>query len=126
MISGLAAGTYTVTPSLAEYTFAPTSSEQTVNETVGNATDVDFVGTQKTYSISGTVTNAGDPLAGVEVTADGHADTTAADGTYTIAGLVAGTYTVTPSLAEYTFDPVSRETSSAGTTPAASFSSLTA
>jgi len=37
-----------------------------------------------TYSISGTVTNAGDPLEGVEVSADGYSNTTAADGTYTI------------------------------------------
>jgi len=108
-ISGLVAGTYTVTPSLAEYTFTAASEEVTVNETVGDATDVDFVGTQKTYSISGTVTNAGSPLEGVTITADGETTTTAADGTYTISGLVAGTYTVTPSLAEYTFTAASEE-----------------
>jgi len=108
-ITELVAGTYTVTPSLAEYTFEPVSREVTVNETVGDATSVDFVGTQKTYSISGTVTSEGDPLEGAEVTADGQSDTTAADGTYTIDALIAGTYTVTPSLANYTFDPASSE-----------------
>ena len=55
-------------------------------------------------SISGTITDSsGQPLVGVEVSADGHATTTAADGTYTIDGLAAGTYTVTPTLAGYEF-----------------------
>ena len=108
-IDDLIAGTYTVTPSLAEYTFTETSEEVTVNETEGSASDVDFLGTQKTYSIPGTVTNAGSPLEGVTITADGETTTTAADGTYTISGLVAGTYTVTPSLAEYTFTETSEE-----------------
>ncbi len=108
-ISSLVAGTYTVTPSLAEHTFTEVSEQVTVNETAGDALDVDFVGTQKTYSISGTITNAGQPLEGVEVIADGYSDTTAADGTYTISGLVAGTYTVVPSLAEYTFTETSEQ-----------------
>jgi len=102
-ITGLISGTYTVTVSdVAEYTFTP--QDATVNETVGNAT-VDFQGMPKTYSIRGTVTNAGDPLPGVQATADGESDTTDVDGTYEISGLLAGTYTVTPDLAEYTFDP---------------------
>jgi len=108
-IDELPAGTYTVTPSKGEYTFEPASRDITVNQTEGNATGVDFVGTEKTYSISGTVTNAGDPLEGVEVSADGHSDITGPDGTYAIAGLTADTYTVTPSKAEYSFEPESSE-----------------
>lgn len=106
-ISGFLAGTYTVTPSLTEHRFTPSSSSATVNESVGNATGVDFVGTNKIHSISGTVTNAGDPLAGVDVTADSKSATTAANGTYTIDRLVAGTYTVTPTMPEYDFAPLS-------------------
>ncbi|MCK4325062.1 MAG: carboxypeptidase regulatory-like domain-containing protein, partial [Armatimonadetes bacterium] len=110
-ISGFVADTYTVTPSLTEHKFTPTSSPATVNESVGDATGVDFVGTDKIHSISGTVTNAGDPLAGVDVTADSKSATTAANGTYMIDGLVAGTYTVTPSMPEYDFAPLSTEVS---------------
>ncbi len=63
-----------------------------------------------TYSISGTVTDPADqPLVGVEVTADGHAATTVTDGTYIIQGLLAGTYTVTPTFGEYSFTPASEQ-----------------
>ncbi len=91
----------------------------------------------RAYSISGTVTNAGEPFPGVEVTAkwqsvpppppfdDSTASgqivkpissagvagsaTTGPDGTYTIDALAAAIYTVTPSLAEYAFDPASSD-----------------
>lgn len=59
-----------------------------------------------TYSISGTVT--GPWVEGVTITASGAANasaTTDASGNYTIANLPAGTYTVTPSLAGYTYSP---------------------
>ena len=57
------------------------------------------------YTISG---NAG--AAGVLVSATGAATgsaTSAADGTYTIGGLIAGVYTITPTLAGATFTPAS-------------------
>src|SRR5207248_474425 len=56
-----------------------------------------------TYTISGTVRLGNAGLAGVTLSAGGRRAVTAADGTYQIRGLTAGTYTVTPSLAEYTF-----------------------
>ena len=57
-----------------------------------------------TYSISGTVT--GDVSEGVYLTLNnGTVSHTAADGSYTFAGLSNGTYTVTPSLSGYTFTP---------------------
>ncbi len=66
-----------------------------------------------TFTISGTVTLGGEGLAGVTVTANdgaGHTGTsvTAANGTYTIANLVAAAYTVTPELAGYAFAPAAR------------------
>ncbi len=106
-IRGLLAGSYTVTPHLAEYTFEPPEQVGVeVNETVGDAEDIDFVGTQKTYTISGIIVNEQDePMAGVEVSAGGKSTTTGSDGTYTLEGLVAGTYSVKPRLAEYEFTP---------------------
>jgi len=62
------------------------------------------------HSISGTVTDSdGNELEGVTVSADGKLATTAGDGTYTIDGLVADTYTVTPSKSEWVFEPASRD-----------------
>ncbi len=70
------------------------------------------------YSISGTVNESGDsedvgvggPLTGATVTLTGDASaatTTDASGNYTFSGLSNGSYTVTPSLAGYTFSPTS-------------------
>lgn len=56
-ISGLANGSYTITPSLIGYTFSPTSSNQTVSG--GNITGVNFVATQQTV-----VTPTFSPVAG--------------------------------------------------------------
>lgn len=104
-LSGLAEGTFQVQPSRANYTFAPTARSVTVGP---DQTGVDFTATEVTYSIRGTVTRDGTALAGVTVSAGTTSDTTAADGTYSLMGLAAGTYTVTPSLGGFTFAPVSR------------------
>lgn len=62
-----------------------------------------------TYEISGVVTDANDdPLPGVDVSAGGVIVGTDGNGVYRITGLVAGTYAVVPSLAEYDFAPSSR------------------
>jgi len=111
MIQGLPAGTFTATPSLAEYGFDPGSQDVTVNETQGDASAVDFTASQEIYSISGIVTSGGSGLQGVQVAANGHSTATAADGTYIIGGLIAGTYTVTLVLAGYGFAPESVEIS---------------
>ena len=50
-------------------------------------------------------------LAGVTMTLNGDASgttTTDASGNYTFSGLANGSYTVTPSLSDYTFKPTSR------------------
>lgn len=62
-------------------------------------------------NISGTITQGGNPLAGVNVALTGSStdsDTTNASGQYTLTGISGGSYLVTPSLAGYSFEPVSR------------------
>lgn len=101
-VSGLAAGTYTVTPSKSGCTFSPASSSVTI--TSANVTGVNFTAscTTPTFSISG---NAG--TSGVTVTAGSNSATSDAAGAYTMSGFAAGTYTVTPSKSGCTFSPAS-------------------
>ncbi|MFN3929222.1 MAG: carboxypeptidase regulatory-like domain-containing protein, partial [Thermoflexus sp.] len=63
-----------------------------------------------TYRISGRVVDpSGNPIPGVTISDNaGHTTTTGSDGRYTLSGLAAGTYTVTPSKSGYTFFPASR------------------
>jgi hypothetical protein len=102
-ISGLAAGTYTVTPSRTGYTFSPTSASATI--TSANVTGVNFTATATTttYTISG---SAG--TSGATVTAGSASTTSDASNNYTLAALVAGTYTVTPAKTGCTFSPASQ------------------
>lgn len=104
-LTGLPAGSYTVTPSLAERTFTPASLPATVGP---SQVGFDFVATVNTYTLAGTITSGGSGLAGVTVTAGNKTATTAGDGTYSVTGLVAGTYTATPALSGYVFTPGSR------------------
>jgi hypothetical protein len=101
-ISGLAAGTYTVTPSKSGCTFSPASSSVTI--TSSNVTGINFTAscTAPTFSISG---NAG--TSGATVTAGTGSSTSDGSGNYAMSGFVAGTYTVTPSKSGCTFSPVS-------------------
>ncbi|MBX3726245.1 MAG: S8 family serine peptidase [Xanthomonadales bacterium] len=108
-ISGLANGGYTLTPSLAGYTFSPVTRSVTVNG--ANVTGQNFTGTATptTFSVSGSVTTSGGAgIAGVTVSAGSASATTNSAGAYTISGLANGGYTLTPSLSGYTFSPVSR------------------
>ena len=105
-ISGLAAGTYTLTPSKPGYFFSPASLPVIVPP---SATGVDFTAAPITYAVSGTVKDFGG--AGIpDVTISdgaGHTAATGEDGRYTLSGLVAGTYTLTPLRSGYTFSPPS-------------------
>ena len=109
--SGLANGTYTITPSHAGYTFSPASMSVTVsgaNITTGlNFTATGQAGTQ---SISGTISPAAGG-SGATVTLSGlaSASTTAnSSGVYTFTGLASGNYAVTPSHIGYIFSPTTQ------------------
>ena len=101
-LSGLAAGTYTVTPSKSGCTFSPSSSSVTI--TSSNVTGVNFTAscTTPTFSISGNVGTSG-----ATVTAGSGSSTSDASGNYSMSGFAAGTYTVTPSKSGCTFSPAS-------------------
>jgi hypothetical protein len=109
-VSSLTTGkTYTVTPSLSGYTFAPAST------TVSAATTVSFVATPTgslKYSITGTITKCSSGgLSGVTVrTNTGLTATTNSSGVYTISNVPASctAYTLTPSLSGYTFAPATQ------------------
>lgn len=65
-----------------------------------------------TYAISGAVSieGTGDALAGVTISLTGAANasaTTDSDGNFSLSSITDGTYTLTPSLSGYTFEPVS-------------------
>ena len=68
---------------------------------------------QPTYTVSGRVTGVnGKPISGVIISdGAGHTATTDSNGNYTLSGLAAGTYTITPSKSGYTFSPASHTVS---------------
>jgi hypothetical protein len=105
--TGRSNGSYTITPSLAGYTFHPSSTAVKING--ANITSINFTATATTYSISGTV--SGDIQQGVTVTLSGNGSgkaTTDASGNYSLTTLVNGSYTLTPSITGYTFSPTSQ------------------
>jgi hypothetical protein len=127
VFTGLAAGAnYTVTPSLAGWTFTPSSRTY-------NALAADQVGdftaattASPTYRISGRVaTSAGAAVGGVRVVLSGGASattTTDSFGNYAFTGLAGGrNYTVTPSLSGYAFTPASRSYSALAANQVANF-----
>ena len=122
--TGLANGTYAVTPSHTGYTFSPTS--QAVPISGANATGINFTDTPQsaTYAISGTISPAAGG-SGAAVTLSGAAGATTvtnASGSYTFSGLAKGTYTVTPSNTGYTFSPASNNvTINAANVPGVNF-----
>ena len=107
-IAGATNGTYTLTPSLAGYTFTPAT--RTVIVAGAAVTAQDFTSMAVTYAVNGTV--SGDVKAGVALTLVGNgkslSGTTDGTGVYSIAGATAGTYTLTPTHTGYTFTPASR------------------
>jgi hypothetical protein len=111
-----AGGSYTVTPSKANYTFAPLSRSFTglnANQTA------DFSSALNAYTISGSC-----GLEGVTVRLQGDATgtvTTGADGKYTFTVNAGGSYTVTPSKTNYTFASLSKSFASLSANQTADF-----
>jgi Domain of unknown function (DUF4082)/Bacterial Ig domain len=114
--SGLANGTYTVTPTRSGSTFNPASQSVTING--ANVTAVNFTAaSSQTWSISGTISPAS-LGAGTTVGLSGAATATVtadSSGNYSFSGLVNGTYTVTPSRSGLTFNPTSQSVTVNGT-----------
>jgi hypothetical protein len=122
--TGLANGTYTVTPSKTGFTFSPPN--QSVPVSGANVTGTNFAATPSStpsspsspssFSISGTMSPAANG-SGATVTLAGAAQaTTAVDasGNYSFTGLANGTYTVTPSKTGFTFSPPNQSLSLSG------------
>ena len=110
-LAGVAPGTYTLTPTKSGYTFTPATRSVTVSN--GDLGGQDFVGTlvpATTYTIIGRVATASSvAVAGVTVsTGTGLSAVSAADGSFTLAGVAPGTYTLTPTKSGYTFTPATR------------------
>ena len=120
--TGLAcAGSYTVTPSKTNYFFAP--ANRVFNNLSANQTG-DFTATLNTYTISGQVAVNGTALSGVTINLSGSATaltTTDAGGRYTFTVNGGGNYTVTPTLACYTFASASQSFSNLSANQTANF-----
>src|SRR5258708_31040760 len=109
--TGLASGTYAVTPSRTGYAFNPSSQAVTVSG--ANVTRLNFTATPQVgqaFSISGTISpTAGGAGATVILSgAAGATTTTNSAGNFTFTGLANGTYTVTPTNTGYSFTPASQ------------------
>ena len=103
--SGLTNGAYTVTPSKSGFNFSPASQPVTLNSASVSALNFATV----TYTISGTISGAGGPGASVSLSGSSSAAVTAdGSGNFTFTGLQNGSYTITPSKANFTFTPASQ------------------
>jgi hypothetical protein len=120
--TGLANGSYTVTPSRAGMAFTPSNKSVTING--ANQTGVNFTSsTAQTFTISGTISpTAGGNGATVTLSGTANATTTAnSSGAYSFTGLVNGSYTVTPSHSGYVFTPSSTTLTINGASQTANF-----
>jgi len=115
--TGLAVGTYAVTPSHAGFTFSPAAQSATI--TTASVTGVNFTATAvtgPTSSISGTITpTAGGSGATVLLSGPVAATTTTnASGSYPLIGLPDGAYIVTPNESGFTFTPANHSVTLSG------------
>lgn len=100
-------GNHTVVPSLAGYSFTPTSMAVTVSS--ASVSGIDFSGILSNtipYSISGTVSGGTQAGVVISLSPGGSSTITVASGNYVFTGITNGGYTVTPALAGHTFTPV--------------------
>lgn len=107
--ASLPEGEYTLTPTRTNYVFTPTN--RNVTYPGGGQTGLDFTAVLATYTITGRVTNGSNGLSGVAITLGGSqtgSTTTNSNGDYSINATAEGNYTITPSLAGYSFNPPSQ------------------
>lgn len=107
--TGIANGSYTVTPTKSGFTFTPANRAVTVNG--ANVTVPAFSSATQTYTISGSITGVGVIFATVKLTSGSTtiATTTASIfGTYSFTGIANGSYTVTPTKSGDVYSPSSR------------------
>ncbi len=105
--SGLAKGSYTITPNKTGFTFSPTNSAQTIES--ADITAINFTATSvSTFSIFGTLSSGGTGLSGVTMMLTGAGSATTAtdvNGTYIFTGLANGNYSIMPNKTGFTFSP---------------------
>lgn len=110
VFTGLAAGTYRVTPSKLTFTFSPVST----SVMLGSSDSLSIHFRARTYSISGTIkTSSGRAMQGVVVQVTGcdvtKTATTSKKGKYTATDLpTCSNYSVTPVRSGYSFTPLNR------------------
>ena len=100
--ASVADGSYTVTPALSGYNYSPTSAPVTVSGADVTGLSFTALGVSQTHFVGGTVKlNGTTPLANVTMTLTpgGITTTTNGSGAYGFAAVSAGSYTVTPTLA---------------------------
>lgn len=114
VLSGMAAGTFTVTPYLVGSSFSPSSTTVTLSAANPSVSAINFTATPLTptgsLSVSGLIKDTGDvPIGNVTIIDGvGHTTTSTASGEYTLSSMAAGTYTISPAVAGYVFSPASR------------------
>jgi hypothetical protein len=117
--SGLSNGSYSVTPVNPGFTFTPSNQNVTLNGV--NATGVNFTAAQPTFTVSGSISPAtgssgttialSGTVSGAVVSSGAKSTatvTTRSSGSFTFIGVVAGTYTITPTNSAFTFSPASQ------------------
>ncbi len=102
----------TITPELTGHSFAP-ANRNVSGPVTDNITGEGFSASLLTFTITGTITRDGSPVAGATVAATGgHSQTvtTNSNGIYTLSGVVYGStnITITPTMAGHTFSPANR------------------
>ena len=117
--TGLANGSYTVTPSNPGFAFTPASQSVTVNN--GSVSAINF--TAQMVTISGTITPVASGVGTTVALAGPTTGTATADaaGRYSFGALPDGAYTVTPSKTGFTFSPPSQTVTISGASAAIDF-----
>ncbi len=119
--TGVANGTYTLTPTNSGVTFTPANQTVTVNN--GDLTGIDFTATGSAGTISGKVTNSsGTGIANATVSYSGGATTATTDsaGNYSLS-VAPGTYSVTATATGYQSSTQQNITVTSGTTTPLNF-----